>query len=437
MKHIIIITSLFAVLGTASINAQCAHRVDLVAGIHVAPPTGFDKVSLVDLGGGTPVQLSLTNGEFVADTLAFPAMQAFRDQSPDASKLVLRWAKIADATSKCDQPITVPPGNGDTSPTTHSSDADMYQACEDAAKTKEVRIKKLVGDDAFTNGHYTLIILHPELGVCYASRQFGVQGEPIVTGIFTDSTFQLPRLKLDPCSPRPAGPRFVPGGAITAPSVQATGFELSLPRADVCYDDSVTITLSSKKANPVDSTKPTDVAVTQTLKQYPRYHATLQLAALLTDNQQRSFGLRPGPNSTSLITDEGPVDEGPEYYAAVMIYGAPHYLRQLFSGQSYDGRELTNENGPLDRTSLVLGAGLTKPGTRIGAGLSYEIIRGINVIAMYERARLSSLNGVNVGDVFAGTKDLIPTRKSWNEQIVFGIGLDARYAMAIFTGKQP
>jgi hypothetical protein len=437
MRKLLVVASLAVTLlahGVAPLRAQCGQKVTLDSNSHVSAPSGFDQVSLVDTGSGQAQALKVANGAFSADAVSFPLMQAFANASADQSKLVLRWTKSSDASAKCDQPVEFVATQGGIP--SQVQDADIYKGCADEVMKKADRIKNLIGDEAYANGRYTVLVLHPELGLCYASRQFGVQGEPIVTGIYTNSTYQLPNLKLDPCSPRPSGPRvFAPTAAIKAPGAQASGFELLLPRADVCYDDSVTITLASKKAN-LDTSRPaTDVTTSQALKQYQRYHATVQLAALFTSNQQHTFALRPGPNSTSLITDQGPDKTGPEYYAALMVYGAPHYLRQVFGGQSYDGRELTNENGPLDRTSFVLGAGLSKPADRVAAGLSYEVIRGISILGMYERARISLLNGVNVGDAFTGTKDLIPQKSSWRGKIVWGIGIDARYAMAVFTGK--
>lgn len=431
-----------SILAAGAAHGQCANPVVLKAGVSVPAPSGFDQLSLVDTGSGSKTPLSLTNGSYIADSVSFPIIVSVRKASTDPTKVVFRWKKSSDSGAVCDQMITIgSDGNGsitgNTPPAASQIDSDIYAACEQAAQNKSDRIRKLVGERAYLTGKYTLLVLHPEIGLCYANRQFGVQGEPIVTGMFLSSTYQQPRVKLDPCSPQPSGPRvFAPSAGLSAPSAQASGFELVIPRADVCYDDSVTILFSSKKANLLDTSQPaTDVSVTQALKQYPRYHATLQMAALFSDNQQHSFGLRPGPNNTNLITDEGPKNKGPEYFAALMIYGIPHYLTHAMRGQGYDGRELTTENSPADRTSLVLGAALSKPANRVGAGLSYEIIRGVNIIGMYERALISSLNGVNVDDPFAGTKDNIPLRKSWEHRIVFGVGLDARYAAAIFTGK--
>lgn len=398
----------------------------------IAAPSGFNTVFVVDLNNNAATELTMTGSELVVDDFNALRLETAKAGDSDGTRVVLQWRRSADGAT-CNQRFTIAVDGG-SGGGSDAHPAAVYAACATAAAAASTAggpVEKAVGTEAFRRNAYTLVVMHPKVGLCHASRQFGIQGEPIVTGIFTNSTFQIPRLDLSPCSPRPSGPRvFVQSGGITAPRAQSTIEKLFIVRTDVCYDPTVTVKLTTQPPN-----TSTDINVTYALQQYPRYHASLQLGALFTDNQQHSFGLRAGPNNTNLITDEGPVDEGPEYYAALMIYGAPHYLTDLFKGQRYDGRELTTERGWRDRMSLVLGAGLSKPAERVGAGLSFEILPGLYIVGLYERAKIGHLNGVAVGDAFAGAKDTIPLKKSWDEQIVFGIGIDGRYATAIFTGK--
>ena len=82
-----------------------------------------------------------------------------------------------------------------------------------------------------------------------------------------------------------------------------------------------------------------------------------------------------------------------------------------------------------------MGAGLNQPGRRFLVGGSFELMTGVNVFLTREFVRTSELEGVAVGDVFAGEASTIPKRDHWRQAWTGGVSLDARYALALFGKK--
>ncbi|HEX6042469.1 hypothetical protein [Longimicrobium sp.] len=160
------------------------------------------------------------------------------------------------------------------------------------------------------------------------------------------------------------------------------------------------------------------------------YRATLHLGTLFTTLHNRSFGLRPD-GEDQRIYSKGPTDRGPEYYAAVVLYGLPHYIPSLFGGDRYRGRDVVRDHSLADRIGGVVGVGLSDPRKQFVLGLAFEALAGVNVTGTWNFARVNSLAEVEEGAVFTGAESEIPQRQEWENEFVLGVSLDLRYVAAL------
>jgi hypothetical protein len=170
-----------------------------------------------------------------------------------------------------------------------------------------------------------------------------------------------------------------------------------------------------------------------TLSQSGRYRGTLQVAALFTSLHEESFGLR--TTDSTRIFSKGPIDNGPDYVAAVVIYSLPRYLLNLVSGRlDFGGRDILHDQTIIDRVGGVAGVGLKNPGKRFVFGFSLEALYGVNALFVWDRARVPQLAaGLTDGSVFTGPAEDIPTVDIWKTKFEFGLSLDLRYITALFS----
>lgn len=316
-----------------------------------------------------------------------------------------------------------------------AAQSDVLTACNELApdeikKLEETR--KLRGGAGFTALFFAL-----DGQLCNINRQFGVVGDPIHVFLLVGENYQnLAQAQFAPCALEPAGISIYASGAFPTltPELKALVKEKKyiflhlLPRT--CFNTSVDITIKEKPDGP-------DLA-RYTLTQYERYRATLQVGAFFTNLHDNTYGLRPEAGGTQMrIFDKGPTKTGPEYYASVVVYGLPHYFAEL-GGKNrthYLGRDIVNDQGWRDRLGGVIAASATDPSKRFAIGLSFEAVRGINLVGALEFAKVKRLVGFNEGDVFTGAENTIPVRDQWNRQFVGGLSLDFRYITALFSRR--
>jgi len=180
-----------------------------------------------------------------------------------------------------------------------------------------------------------------------------------------------------------------------------------------------------------------------TLSQYKRYRATFHMGAVYTDLHDTKFGLRDA-DGTNVIFNSEPVKRGPEYVAALVVQGVGHYFENLRSrgdpndtrNWPYKGRDPIHDGAFLDKLGFVMSAGIEHPGDRFGVGLSYEVAYGINIVGLYEMAKVKQLRGFEIGDPFTGAADTIPTGKEWESKFSVGLTFDLAYATKLFTGAK-
>jgi len=301
-----------------------------------------------------------------------------------------------------------------------------FEACQPFLATLEDEIRLKLGSD-----HYIAIIFKPDGTECAKTKPRGTAGDLIYTALLDDgsSISGQPNVEFTKCE-APAITPNNPEGETLAGKTQALNLKLFKFPPQQCFGTSAEMKIKNKL------TGNKDINATYTLSLYNRFRFTLQTGLLGSPQHNPNFGLRKDGND-SRIFNKGPVNNGPEYVATVVLYGLPHYFGvgrptgppsgERDAIKSYFGRDVLNETGFADRLGFVLGAGLNSPGDGVVAGLSFELGFGINLVGVYEYAKLKELVGVKEGDVFTGTVEQIPTRDVWSGRWVGGVSVDLRY----------
>jgi hypothetical protein len=230
-----------------------------------------------------------------------------------------------------------------------------------------------------------------------------------------------------------------PGPVVLAPPVTFDSLKLQsakqvtepfdireLARPVECGSASPVVAVTVIDAKGVETSK------SSTLSLYDRYTAVIHLGVLNSKLRNADYGLRASGGASTLVNKEAD-DRGPEYTALVVIQALPRYFQ---SGLSYPGRDLLHDNETLDRVGLVMGFGIKEPAKRFGLGLSYELTRGVNVVAVHEWFRRDQLDGLRVGDTFSGAAADIPLRKTWSKGWAFGLSIDLGFVTQVFGGKK-
>jgi hypothetical protein len=298
------------------------------------------------------------------------------------------------------------------------------------------------------------VIIFDETGPCFLSRQFASEGDPIAVGFISTAGYEV-HLDLDPCGTLGAAPKVLISADTSTITFQSGRVPEGLsvqwfPPLRRCFGAAVGVKLAVKPG----AAQAKELAYT--LKQFERYRATLQIGAAASDLHQQTFGLRAdGTDKRIIETSAG--ERGPEYVGALVLYGLPHYFIRRVSAEPcyvtapgkrdcakpelpaqrepYYGRDPVNESGFADRIGLLAGAGASQPGRRFVLGGAFDVIPGVNVFVVREFVRRGELEGVAVGDVFAGEAATIPTRDHWRQAWVAGVSLDTRYALAFLARK--
>ncbi|MFP2909474.1 hypothetical protein ACLESD_31410 [Pyxidicoccus sp. 3LFB2] len=311
-----------------------------------------------------------------------------------------------------------PPGTG------------SLEECREAASQWQTEIVKQTKGGRSSG--YTLIVFMESGEICHANRDYGVEGDPIYVGVYTALTNWAPT-RFEPCAIEPAAPAVyvsVDKVALTKEESarQAGGFTLRKNTPRRCFNANVDI--SFRQTGTTGETG----AIRYNLSQHRRYRATLQLGAIFTPQHVREFDVRP-EGEENILYSKGPNGRGVEYTASLVLYGAPRYVLSLFGGPSYPGRDLVHDQGVLDRLGAVLGIGLTQPGRRFVAGLSFEVLYGVNVLYVADVLRAPQPVGAELNEPFAGTRDDIRTEDRWNTRGVFGLSVDLLYVKELFSGR--
>ncbi len=286
--------------------------------------------------------------------------------------------------------------------------------------------------------NYVAILFDQNLGVIKVSRDYGVVGDWIYVGVLRKGTDPVGKVSVEftPCDTESEAPNVYVGGPFDSSKLQAAEDICVIDQffPGHCYNSEVTIKVEKKGLSDVKR-EPVTMKGQYIWHQYQRLRAALQLGILFTDLQEQTYGIRQ-EGDTTVIYSKGPEDKGPSYVTSLVIYSFPRYLTSIFSSKSrFQGRDILHDNDFIDRINAVLSVGINNPGRRFSFGLSFEVVYGINIVGVYEYARITELAGLKVGDEFTGAADTIPTHDVWKKKLTFGLSIDLRYVTALFSKR--
>lgn len=422
-----------AITATSRAAAQvCTPAVVIAENTALPAPQGHTQIALVNpatnapvAGFGKPVAGSWTpTAQDIADIAA-------AQKNIPGNSLKLHWSGGPGAAPVCDQsfsfvvPIVPPPPPATLAVGTGVASRVFDEGeCPRAGMEWRQELRRRTGGDRFTE-----IVFLENHDVCYRNRDFGVTGDPIFVGVFTQNSaaWDTATTQFEPCSIEQAEPNVLisdKGSVLSGFQNKVIGWKLRTYPERTCFNSPVAVTVKTGIGS-------TTVTARTSVEQATRYRATLNLGSAFTTLHDRSFALRPD-GTDSRIYGQGPDNTGPEYYAAVVLYALPRYIPTLFGGH-YAGRDVVHESTLLDRIGGVVGVGLKDPRKQFVTGFALETIPGVNVTGTWYFSRVTRLAGVNEGDVFTAAADKIPTRQVWNHDFAWGVSLDLRYVSALVT----
>ena len=295
--------------------------------------------------------------------------------------------------------------------------------CDAAGTTLLGEIAKERPGDDFT----AVIFDAKSQAVCYQHPDRPRIGGWLNVAVLTNDpiVWNASRVSYIPCSLQRGNlSLFAPEKLPSGSALQSDDFVLLRFQPRRCYDETVNISVETV---PRPNTTDPKITIRHELAQAPRFHAALQVGVIFSNLHDHEFGLTRDQDSTRIF-DKGPVRNGPEYTATIVLYSLLKQLGGLMGGERFPGRELVTDNSPLDRIGGVLGVGLNKPGERFVAGLSYEAVPGINASLVWDFARVRRLVGIQPGATFLGSEQQLPVQRQWHTDIAFGLSLDLTYA---------
>jgi hypothetical protein len=398
----------------------------------LAPPTGFEGL------GGT--------GQFFesgraldtptpADSMRVVGTQALAELKANKT-LELKWVKGgASCTTKVKLAAAADPTIPAARQAAGQGDADETNACAREAD----RYAGLIESEH--PGSFALVVFCGNGAAIHLSSRKNdvvVVGDPIYAAVYTDPSKQTSiNFEWPSCVARDATPkRFGTGDFNSVPQLTRVAGNRMIPERPImrrqCFNTTAQVRVTSVEA----STGIQPLNRTETVQQYELYNYSFQLGAVFTDDVSHDFAVAPDSTGTARIRDEGPFGKGPEYFAALTLYGLPWQICDLFNRCSdrspYLGRDLVHDKRFLDRISGVMGVGLDRPQDEFIAGIGLELMPGINTIAAYRKVKISVLDGVAVGDAFTGTADTLPKKKQWEDGVHVGIAIDLNYVTTWF-----
>jgi hypothetical protein len=453
-----LLVTCFSVTGFSPLWSQaCPPNVNVpivfdereIKAIPVGGDKTFDQLEFTGLGDAAEVPSGIAGRHRLPWTLKTDEIRFLASLKPTPTAV---FTSSADDQLKCERtgvgftPQAVPDGpNGSAGPTPKASEGQV-QDVTDAAHWSIIPLENgdcVTAGAVFSHkiareqsGAFTALIFDPNTrDVCYRSTDRPAFGAPIHVAILTNepSRWANSKLTYSPCSLEESKPSlFVPENLPTIPSgLQArTAWVLRRFQARRCFDPSVAVTVERTQ---MAGSEDAPVVMRAEISQARRYHAALQAGVVFTNVHDHDFGLAKD-GDTIRVLDKGPVRNGPEYVASLVVYSLLRQLGSLAGGSRYPGRDLVSDNRIEDRISGVLGVGLNKPGERFVAGIGYEVVTGVNATVTWNWARVRRLaDGTESGDRFTGTENQIPIRREWKQDVAFGISFDLTYATKLLN----
>jgi hypothetical protein len=399
-------------------QGQCQNlpKVVLQPGALVAP--GYRGVGLA-IKRGDSITPEVDTLPLDLTTLA--QAQAFQQGLHRGESAVLLWTR-ADST-RCWSAIESAPQETEAAPAQRQRAPQTCHSVKGDWETIVRRHEKV--------GAYTLLVFDEKGNLCDFSREYGIEGDAIYVGIFMPGSASW-GVTFENCALEPSGPRvYVP--AVTFPDLRSG--EVKGPRGEPvdlvtagprhCYSGQVDLVLRHDSGG-------SKAEYRYPLLQYRRYEATLQFGVLFSTLHDETFGLRPD----STIFSKGPTANGPEYAVSVVLYSLGRQVESLLAGRRYQGRDIVHDRNWKDLFGVMMAVSLQNPGRRFTAGLTLELLPGLNVLAGWEWARVHELAGMAEGDTLKADASAIPTKDVWRSQLVMGGSIDLNYVTALFSQKK-
>lgn len=401
-----------------SLAATCPTVTLKIEKKEVTIPTGFVEGILVggnDLPVNTPIKFFLEKND---------NKMIFNEEHAANLKFLsnltkIRWLikseNVSDTSKACTQPYSVesPAQIKTPPPQTSTSIKDCYP-------TAEAEYKRIIGQRGDDN--FSFIAFCSEQSTYQLGRSYGVKGDPIYIALYDNATLGQPTFEIPTCSLEQEGVSLYNKADVSKLGLQAGSYELSPPVIRTCFDSQVVINL-------IDKNKGDKILRAHVLNQHTRYHGSFMLGTLFTDKISHKYLAGNNGTGTTVIRDEGPFNQGPVHIISLLLHGLPHYLTT--DSKPYLGRDILHDNGWKDRLGLMLGVGIEKPQDNLTLGLTYELMRGINITYSTNWSRVTSLDGVKVGDtIAAGT--VVPTSVRWERYNSAGISIDFGYVTGLY-----
>lgn len=436
----------FSVMLFCSIEMAPIHAAEPLASCTIPPIEAkpqlltlpeYDEVRLSDGSNeGNPIPKK-ASGEFALEQ---EEVSKAAELSRSGKSPMLRLINKQDATKNCQVVLAmpVPAGGQSTAPTVAANSTDVSLSDCQAESGKyydQIRSnrRRLQLDGAFS------LVVFCGAGTAYQEshgrEDGGRWGRPIYAAVFERNIKNLD-FEYPNCAPEGDGPRGYKSGSLKIAGLQADQGATMTPDVSgdkqgvfrSCYNDSVDIVLRGQSPGDTQAKELNRYS----LHQAKTYHYTTQLGVLFTDDVTRGYAVSDDGTGTMRIRDTGPIDDGPQYFASVVIYGLPHQLASLINGKSYAGRALQKDTQLADRLGLLIGVGLEDPGDEFVAGLTFELMAGLNITVANRWAKMKVLDGVAVGDPFTGAADTLPKQDKWEQNFSVGIAIDLRYVTSLF-----
>lgn len=366
----------------------------------------------VNLGGPARTFTNAANDAEWPDSQVLADIAQVVDAAPQANAVITITA-AGGAERVIRRPAAGTGGNVDASTATTEG-----ASCEAAADKWIDEVEEL--DVAVLKSKRVVVVFDTRGRICRRSAERVTEGDILHVGVFGDrAVVEKMALDVPTCSLESTAIDIL--DTITGIRVES-GTELALQKFDPveCYDASIQLQVRREDRS---------IAWDHTLKQYQRFRGTAQVGIVWTELDDITYStadLGSGP----VIRSDRDDSSGPQYVGSLVVYGFANYLRSLGGERHYAGRDIVNETRPLDRLGLVFSLGFDDPKDTLGIGLSFELATGINLTATQLYRRIDKLDGYSLGDPFTGAT--VPTVKSWEDELVFGVSIDGRYLASFF-----
>lgn len=346
-----------------------------------------------------------------------------------ASNTEVRWLVASEqqavVTNVCSQPYSINISKaGDVSETSPQTAEVSIGDCYAAAGKEYADIVRQRGGDK----NFSFIAFCSDKTTYQPMRSYGVKGDPIYIALYDNERLKQPVFEIQACSLEQEGVSLYNQAAVSnfrggKQAAKISGekpYTFSPPVIRTCYDGQVVINLIERPGD--------KILRSHVLNQHTRYHGSFMLGTLFTDKASHKYLVGNNGAGATVIRDEGPFSSGPTYVISLLLHGLPHYL---FDSASYHGRDILHDSSFSDRVGLMLGVGIDKPQNNLSLGLSYELMRGINLTYSTNWSRVTELDGVKVGDaIAAGTA--VPTRDRWERYNSLGVSVDFGYVTGLY-----